>query len=122
MKKKYVLFAIAAISILQVSAQNKLYTEQYRPQFHFSPATNWCNDPNGLVYNNGTYHLFYQHNPFGNRWGHMTWAHATSKDLIHWKHLPSLPKPLVLFLSTTQVPEKIITPFSSGIAMGKCFQ
>ena len=88
MKKKYVLFAIAAISILQVSAQNKLYTEQYRPQFHFSPATNWCNDPNGLVYNNGTYHLFYQHNPFGNRWGHMTWAHATSKDLIHWKHLP----------------------------------
>ena len=85
---KYFLFAISAMSILQASAQNKLYTEQYRPQFHFSPATNWCNDPNGLVYNNGTYHLFYQHNPFGNRWGHMTWAHATSKDLIHWKHLP----------------------------------
>jgi fructan beta-fructosidase len=71
-----------------MSAQTKLYTEQYRPQFHFSPATNWCNDPNGLVYNNGTYHLFYQHNPFGNQWGHMTWAHATSKDLLHWKHLP----------------------------------
>lgn len=69
-------------------AKTKLYSEQYRPQFHFSPATNWCNDPNGLVYNNGTYHLFYQHNPFGNIWGHMTWAHATSKDLLHWKHEP----------------------------------
>jgi fructan beta-fructosidase len=71
-----------------VKAQTKVYTEQYRPQFHFSPAVNWCNDPNGLVYHNGTYHLFYQHNPFGNVWGHMTWAHATSKDLIHWKHQP----------------------------------
>ncbi|MCY7309621.1 MAG: glycoside hydrolase family 32 protein [Bacteroidota bacterium] len=67
---------------------NSLYKEQFRPRFHFSPAVNWCNDPNGLVYNNGTYHLFYQHNPFGNVWGHMTWAHATSKDLVHWKHLP----------------------------------
>ena len=78
-------FVITIPTLLQ--AQTKLYTEQYRPQFHFSPATNWCNDPNGLVYNNGTYHLFYQHNPFGNVWGHMTWAHATSKDLVHWKHL-----------------------------------
>ncbi len=69
-------------------AQTKPHTEIYRPQFHFSPAVNWCNDPNGLVYNNGTYHLFYQHNPFGNVWGHMTWAHATSTDLVHWKHQP----------------------------------
>lgn len=78
----------AILFFLQASAQNKQYRETYRPQFHFSPAINWCNDPNGLVYNKGTYHLFYQHNPFGNRWGHMTWAHASSKDLIHWKHLP----------------------------------
>ena len=84
--KKMILISLCLANVAM--AQTKLYTEQFRPQFHFSPATNWCNDPNGLVYNNGTYHLFYQHNPFGNVWGHMTWAHATSKDLIHWKHQP----------------------------------
>jgi fructan beta-fructosidase len=85
--KKDFLIILLMYSVV-MNAQKKLYTEQYRPQFHFSPATNWCNDPNGLVYNKGTYHLFYQHNPFGNQWGHMTWAHATSKDLLHWTHLP----------------------------------
>jgi fructan beta-fructosidase len=77
-----------AFSIGASAQTNSFYQEQYRPRFHYSPATNWCNDPNGLVYHNGEYHLFYQYNPFGNVWGHMTWAHATSKDLIHWKHLP----------------------------------
>lgn len=85
--KKY-FFAILLLLSTVITAQTKLYTEQYRPQFHFSPSTNWCNDPNGLVYYKGVYHLFYQHNPFGNVWGHMSWGHATSKDLIHWKHLP----------------------------------
>jgi len=64
------------------------YKEQYRPGYHYTPAVNWCNDPNGLVYNNGVYHLFHQFNPFGNVWGHMSWAHASSKDLVHWKQWP----------------------------------
>ena len=60
------------------------YTEQYRPQIHFSPSKNWMNDPNGMVYYDGTYHLFYQYNPYSNDWGNMSWGHATSTDLIHW--------------------------------------
>jgi fructan beta-fructosidase len=58
--------------------------EQYRPQIHYTPSSNWINDPNGLVYLDGTYHMFYQYNPSGNEWGNMSWGHATSTDLIHW--------------------------------------
>jgi fructan beta-fructosidase len=65
-----------------------LYKEPFRLQFHFSPARNWTNDPNGLVYYKGEYHLFYQYNPFGDTWGHMSWGHAVSPDMVHWKHLP----------------------------------
>ena len=62
--------------------------EQYRPQVHYTPARNWVNDPNGLVYADGVYHLFYQYNPQGNDWGNLSWGHATSTDLMHWDEKP----------------------------------
>jgi len=64
------------------------YDETFRPQVHFSPAMNWTNDPNGLIWLDGEYHLFFQYNPFGDKWGHMSWGHAVSTDLMHWKQLP----------------------------------
>ena len=65
-----------------------MYSELYRNQFHFAPTEKWMNDPNGMVYYDGEFHLFYQYHPESTVWGPMHWGHAVSKDLIHWEHLP----------------------------------
>ena len=67
------------------------FEEQYRPQFHYTPRQNWMNDPNGLVYRGGTYHLFHQYNPEGNTWGHMSWNQVLPSGLYWWKrwYVPS---------------------------------
>jgi fructan beta-fructosidase len=100
------LFLMAA----SASAQSllKMDDKPYRPQIHFSPAANWMNDPNGMVYSNGVYHLFFQYNPNSSVWGPMHWGHATSRDLIHWNH-----EPIALY------PDSLGTIFSGSAVVDK---
>lgn len=89
LRKKLIaaLFLLPAINAFS-QQQEPVPTPHWRPQYHFTPLKNWTNDPNGLFVLNGEFQLYYQHNPFENKWGHMSWGHATSKDLVNWKHHP----------------------------------
>lgn len=93
------------------------YDQSYRPQYHFSPRVNWTNDPNGLVFFEGEYHLFFQYNPLGDQWGHMSWGHAVSRDLLHWQELPvALPEEngVMIFTGSTVVDEGNSSGFCTG--------
>jgi len=72
-----------------IPGEENFYKEPYRPQFHFTQKVGWNNDPNGMVYHEGTWHFFFQHNPVALPWGNMTWGHATSKDLLYWEQQPN---------------------------------
>ncbi len=84
--------AVAAMQMVPLNVRadepSKLALDAERPQFHLLPARNWMNDPNGPVYANGKYHMFFQFNPQGATWGDMSWNHAVSPDMMHWTHLP----------------------------------
>jgi sucrose-6-phosphate hydrolase SacC (GH32 family) len=101
---------LLAPSLLQATSAQTTYNELYRPRYHFTPAKNWMNDPNGLLYHNGVYHLYYQYNPGGNTWGAMSWGHATSDDLTHWKEQP-------VALLARGYPDNISEMFFSGSAV-----
>lgn len=60
--------------------------EKFRPVYHHTPAYGWMNDPNGMFYKDGVYHLYFQHNPYGSTWGNMTWGHSTTTDLVNWNY------------------------------------
>jgi fructan beta-fructosidase len=85
--RKLVMVALLCAMSAVAGAQES-FDQPWRPQYHFTPVKNFMNDPNGMVFYQGEYHLFYQYNPEGQVWGHMSWGHAVSPDMVHWQHLP----------------------------------
>lgn len=100
----------------------RLARDPRRPQFHLLPAANWMNDPNGPIYWNGQYHMFFQYNPDGAYWGDMHWAHAVGPDMVHWKHLPVALSPTPggpdaagCFSGTSVVDHGVVTALYTGV-------
>jgi fructan beta-fructosidase len=116
--QRFSYFLLTFFYCFSINAQTNMYQERYRPQFHFSPPSHWMNDPNGMVYYKGEYHLFYQYYPDSTVWGPMHWGHAISNDLVSWKHLPIalLPDSLGYIFSGSVVVDKTN---SSGFQQGK---
>ena len=104
MRRAALFLILAALSAAPAVVPVTARAEAFRPSYHFAPARNWMNDPNGMVYFEGEYHLFYQYNPHGDRWGHMSWGHAVSRDLVTWEELPvAIPETDVMAFSGSAV-------------------
>ena len=107
---KYFIFITITFFCQELNGQQNdiLNKEKYRPQIHFTPERHWVNDPNGMVFHKGTYHLFFQHSPTASIWSDISWGHATSKDLVHWKREPIAiyPDSLGLIFSGSAVVDK----------------
>ena len=110
------------VAFALANSRPDLATDPRRPQFHLLPAANWMNDPNGPIYWNGSYHMFYQYNPKGAFWGDMHWAHAMGPDMVHWRHLPIALSPTPgspdsggCFSGTAVVQDGVVTVIYTGV-------
>ena len=92
-------------------------SEKFRPVYHHTPLYGWMNDANGLVYKDGEYHLYFQYNPYGSKWGNMHWGHSVSKDLVHWEHLePAIARDTLghIFSGSSIVDQENIAGYGAG--------